>query len=1659
MFGSSVPFAPPSSGFGQQNTVPTFGAPAPPFGGGGGGFGAPAPGTFGAPAPTSGGFGGAFGTPSPAPAFGGNTFGAPAPASSSFGSTGGTFGSGLPSSSPFGAPASAPSGGMFGSATAPSGGMFGSGSSSTQAGFNSGNGGFGGGGGFGTTQTPPPAFGTATFGSPAPSSGLFGAPSPSTFGAASNAFGTNSAGSNFGAPAPSAGMFGAPSPSVGMYSAPGGGSGGTKSTPFAVTSKQDGSTTINLQSISAMPQYEQKSFEELRFEDYGQGNRGTGASGNSGGFSGFGTSSPAPSSALFGAPVPAPSSFGAPTPVSGSFGGFGSTPAPSTGFGATSAFGAPAPFSATAPTPGGFGNPTFGAPAPSTGLFGAPTQAPATIQGGGLFGSPGPAPGGLFGSNSTPAPAFGTPAPITGSLFGSQAPAPATTGLFRAPAPAPFGAPPSAAFGAPAPGAFGGFGTPAPAPTSSLFGNPAPVAFGTPAPSGGLFGSPAQAPVGTFGAAAPSAFGTPAASGSLFGAPTPAGGIFVAPSAPGGSQLSVAPPMGSIMPPATTEILTAQLVALETKRSEMEQSDNFGTLPNESSSVNSISVSESEGLQPLTPSRAFLPSYHSTPRSASKIRPRGFALPENNLTTLCKLGGGGRPMAAPNSSAVASTSRLVIKPSPKPRIKLLLKPSSTNKDSLLKTKSSPDKTSGSSDKTSPSANSISHGNALCATEYAVAKSERSSQRSDMKDNEPPRITPKSGAPSRMVAPSLNKNGYTCNPTIKTLQGMLPEDLAAVQGFSVERPHVGKIEWEGAVDIRYLNLDTLVVIDDSPQSASVYTQEEKDGTKPPVGTKLNRPAVITLENVFPPEGTPKDKFEKRVAKSTKRNNAELISYNSSSGKWTFRVLHFSRYALADDDTDSEDESEHHFESGRGAGRSQGKLAPSHLNANAILLKARIDDCATKLELDVALFDAQKDVKAERKQGMLDGVVNETSAIGAFFEEPVVDEWDIATKYIPTTEAVSATRARPGICSAKAHQANFVMSSIDFGFTMGKSFRVGWAPDGSFTAFGTDRTLSRRKPVFSSQTAEEIHLLQQHQENSDKLAVHGRLSDCPQFRFPSFKSDQTAVRKVFKSYKDMSCDEKSPLISVAKTAFSLLGYLAENLGTFPGNGDWKGRSSLEARRIHAIICWLVDSCSEEVDAEIDKCMSQGRKLDALLAAVTGGDKDKACNFASDVGFFQLSTMLSSRHASNNDLLRQALCWTDSGASSSLSESFLRIYFLIAGDSKMEEEIYRKKYSPYDWRRRLAMTLIYDQPNQDLNLSSIVAAYEEKVKTGVAPYPQPQYLQGTSTREIHCVLYRLLRLEEFGPVASLSATIDPLGYCNSAHDYSLAFHLASAISAMEYFFPVTPVEICSLMDSYTAQLLINGKWEWAVYVSLCSMVPLDANSIHMERAKKLVFQNYTGSTSKSRYCRGFLESVGVPSKWFEEASALRCAIGGDSHGHLCHMAKVSGDNVASILEKTVVPNMLFMNMEKLEQALKLLEVFAVEGDSLALALCNLFQLYQSISELDGASRAEIECAIPSLSEACSSIEQVLVTYKLEGTARREAFVCFAPVVVPFVSFLAEAMSQISLFKIKLTALQSEIQISGSVSQILNLAQPKHQEVNRLGISDRESICKWLL
>ncbi|XP_054715876.1 nuclear pore complex protein Nup98-Nup96-like [Uloborus diversus] len=373
-----------------------------------------------------------FGTAS---AFGGTSFGG---TSTPFGQNTTAFGAKPATSNVFGASAfgvSTPNtGGLFGTSTPASGtGLFGQPSTGFGAPASTSTNTFG----FGATSNTGGLFGSTT---PATqtSGGLFGASSSSAFGTPRPTFG------GFGTATPGAGLFGQnTSTGAGLF----GSAGFTATAPTGTTIKFNPTTGTDTmmkggvsasistrhQCITCMKEYENKSLEELRVEDYAANRKG----GSAGAIGGFGN--PTPQTGLFGVPAASSSSafsFGSTTQAKPLFGTTGST---NTFGGGGGLFGQPAQNQST----GLFGK--------SVGFGAATTSAAPVFNFGASTGTS------LFGQNNQQKPLFGQTTGSTG-LFGNTA----TTQ-------------PSTGFGTST--GFGGFG--ATQPSTGLFGATKPTGFGT----------------------------------------------------------------------------------------------------------------------------------------------------------------------------------------------------------------------------------------------------------------------------------------------------------------------------------------------------------------------------------------------------------------------------------------------------------------------------------------------------------------------------------------------------------------------------------------------------------------------------------------------------------------------------------------------------------------------------------------------------------------------------------------------------------------------------------------------------------------------------------------------------------------------------------------------------------------------------------------------------------------------------------------------------------------------------------------------------------------------------------------------------------------------------------------------------------------------------
>ncbi|XP_063241725.1 nuclear pore complex protein Nup98-Nup96 isoform X2 [Bacillus rossius redtenbacheri] len=924
----------------------------------------------------------AFGQQTATPAFGsgftGATSASPFGASTTFGKTP-TTGFGTPA---FGS-TSTP---LFGSSTQNTGGLFGQ--TATPV--------------FGQTQTTQPSFGG--FGSNT-SGGLFGAqPNANTGGLFSN---TGS--SAFGQSKPAFGGFGS-SIGTGLFGqtqqtqaqTPGttslfGQSSGTTSTGlfgsggFGVSTnataavgtplkfnpvtgtdtmvKNGVSQTINTRHhcITCMKEYESKSLEELRMEDYAANRKGPQQATQAGGLFGgaaqplFGgaSTSTAGTSGMFGEK----SLFGSTTGM-----GFGSSP----GFGSTTQsgglFSKPPQFGALATTSStGFSfnttttaNPfgaaaqakPFGAVAPQqSNLFGTPASQPSTGFGTTNFGfSTQPNQSiGLFNQNkpfslNTTSTGFSfgqNTVTNTGSLFGAK---PGGTTSFGT-----FGSTPSTGFGATGTSLFN---QPfKPASTGFTFNQTGATNTGGLNLGGqpSLFNNPANKPGGLFGT-----------TGSLFGS----GGLGTGSTFGTGTGLG-----GSALNFGTTTMLGGANAGLQTSQQPNNQihqqimalaSMPFGDSPLFRNLLPATGKTEEllKSSRPIT-QKDSPNQFKVTPKGTSKVKVRPIGITTTTKNSLFDgIDDEDALLATTFRPKTNSVRRLLIKP----------KPNNDSSDAVV-TGSSPSfayrtAQAGSDKENEPDTSTIGSSRKLSWLQNHSAQASPSEElhpEEKGKSNSPNKWSPGNdennvvltdtisdlrlgrnnfGADSRRdrkisgsssdesvvvedIAPLsasgdahpagivLRRAEYYTIPSLAELATLVAEDgSCVVDNFTVGREGYGNVYFPDSFDVAGLNLDEIVHF--RHKEVTLYPD---DDNKPPVGQGLNRRAQVTLDRVWPmdkakrkpivdPERLAQMGYEEKLLRVCAKLNTRFLDYRPQTGSWVFKVDHFSKYALSESDEEDD-----------------------------------------------------------------------------------------------------------------------------------------------------------------------------------------------------------------------------------------------------------------------------------------------------------------------------------------------------------------------------------------------------------------------------------------------------------------------------------------------------------------------------------------------------------------------------------------------------------------------------------------------------------------------------------------------------------------------------------------------------------------------------------
>uniref|UniRef100_A0A8D1JMF0 Nuclear pore complex protein Nup98-Nup96 n=1 Tax=Sus scrofa TaxID=9823 RepID=A0A8D1JMF0_PIG len=886
-----------------------------PFGGGTGGFGTTS--TFGQNTGFGTTSGGAFGT---------SAFGSSNNTGSLFGNSqtkpGGLFGT-----NSFSQPATSTSTGFgFGTSTGTSNSLFGTASTGTSL-FSSQNNAF--------AQNKPTGFGN--FGTSTSSGGLFG-----TTNTTSNPFGSTS-GSLFG---PSS-FTAAPTGTTIKFNPPTG-------TDTMVKAGVSTNISTKHQCITAMKEYESKSLEELRLEDYQANRKGPQNQVGAGTATGLFGSSPATSSAagLFSSSTTNSSfAYGQNKTAFGtSTTGFGTNPGGL--FGQqnqqnTSLFSKPFAQAITTQTTGfSFGNTsTLGQPSTNTmGLFGV-TQA---SQPGGLFGtatntSTGTAFGtgtGLFGQTST---GFGA---VGSTLFGSNKLTSFGTSTTSAPS-----------FGTTSGGLFGN----KPTLTLGTNTNTSNFGFGTNTSGNSIFGS--KPGPGTLGPGLGAGFGTALGAGqaSLFGNNQPklggplGTGAF---GAPGFNTTTATLGFGAPQAPvalADPNASAAQQAVLQQHINSLTYSP-FGDSPLFRNPMSDPKKKE-ERLKPTNPAAQkalTTPTHYKlTPRPATRVRPKalqttgtaksqlfdgldddepslanGAFMPKKSIKKLVLKNLNSSNLFSPVNRDSEDLASPYDYPENGERFNFMSKPVEENHqqdgdDDSLVSRFYTNPVAKPIPQTPESAGN-KHNSSNSVDDTIVALNMRAALRNGLEgsseetsfheeslqdDREELENNAYHMHPAGIV---LTKVGYYTIPSMDDLAKITNEKgECVVSDFTIGRKGYGSIYFEGDVNLTNLNLDDIVHI--RRKEVIVYLD---DNQKPPVGEGLNRKAEVTLDGVWPTDKTSRclikspDRladinYEGRLEAVSRKQGAQFKEYRPETGSWVFKVSHFSKYGLQDSDEEEEE----------------------------------------------------------------------------------------------------------------------------------------------------------------------------------------------------------------------------------------------------------------------------------------------------------------------------------------------------------------------------------------------------------------------------------------------------------------------------------------------------------------------------------------------------------------------------------------------------------------------------------------------------------------------------------------------------------------------------------------------------------------------------------
>ncbi|KAK6942110.1 Nuclear pore complex protein NUP96, C-terminal domain [Dillenia turbinata] len=807
-----------------------------------------------------------------------------------------------------------------------------------------------------------------------------------------------------------------------------------------------------------------------------------------------------------------------------------------------------------------------------------------------------------------------------------------------------------------------------------------------------------------------------------------------------------------------------------------------------------------------------------------------------------------------------------------------------------------------------------------------------------------------------MLPNLRKSDYYTRPSLKELaiQELVdPGYCSRVVDFTVGRFGYGFVKFLGETDVRWLDLDQIV--DFRRHQVVVYEDED---AKPIIGQGLNKPAEVTLvvrlRNLD---------SEGKLRLFSERQGARFISYDSSTGCWKFFVKHFSRFGLSEDDEEDlvmDDVSpvQDSVEVNRGEvddvdevtqmdgmGMELSHSLPAHLGLDPVKMK----------EMRMLMFPAEEEESEDIDDVMLlhDNPTQSKDYIRAPLQ---LSAW----KNQRSSPSANKTRKTPlplleYKSSGGSPTGNILMAQqkkglplrmtkiegfkldlkretpvtgshshnvVDAALFMGRSFRVGWGPNGVLVHAGSLAGNGDSYSVLSSViNVEKVAIDNVVRDENNKvreelidlsfeapLNLHREINhETKEVEVGPFKlklqklvSNRVTLSEICRNYigiverqlevPGISASARVVLMhqvmvwELIKVLFSEreMSVQSKSMGDDNEEDMMQDRKEappdvdLEALpliRRAEFSFWLQECVFHRVQEEVS-CLNGSSNLEHIFLLMTGRQLDASVELASSRGDVRLACLLSQAGGSmvnRADVAQQLDLWRSNGLDFRFIEKErIRLYELLAGN--IHGALHDKEI---DWRRFLGLLMWYQLP-PDISLSTVFHTYQNLLDEGKAPQPVPIYIDedveeavtwsvgGRLDLAYYLMLLHATEDNKLGNLKTMfsafSSTYDPL-------DHHMIWHQRAVLEAIGAF---TSIDLHVLDMGLVNQLLCSGQCHWAIYVVLHMTYDDEYPYLQATLIREILYQ-YCETWSSDESQRQFIEDLGIPSEWLHEAMAI--------------------------------------------------------------------------------------------------------------------------------------------------------------------------------------------